>query len=128
MSHIEPIDLPTPARLVTLHAEAKRCGFVTDSEADRLKFFAAAEHARAKGTSNVAGLFAAVVRRGLWRFISQADEDAARLTMREAPWPSELLPMQAKCDMPETSDLATECADRASIRACIMRSLESVES
>ena len=58
-------------------------GVVGASEADRLRFLAAAEHARAVGTVNAPGLFARIVRRGLWSYSTQADEDAAARRLRE---------------------------------------------
>ncbi|MBX3394338.1 MAG: hypothetical protein KF841_03120 [Phycisphaerae bacterium] len=47
------------------------------SDCDRLRVFAAAVHARRVG-ENPCALFIAVISRGLWKFISQADEDKAR--------------------------------------------------
>jgi len=73
-----PGDLSDPSRLLRLHAQAATEGRITRSENDRLKFFAAAEHARAVGTKNPCGLFAAIVNRGLWSYITQAAEDRAR--------------------------------------------------
>ena len=55
---------------------------VGSSEADRLKFFAAAEHALAIGKGNPPGLFAWLVRNGCWRYLTSADEDAARRRLK----------------------------------------------
>ena len=55
---------------------------VTDSEGDRLKFVAAAEHARVIGTKNPCGLFVRLVRGKLWHFLTQGDEDAASLRLK----------------------------------------------
>jgi hypothetical protein len=63
--------------MLELHRQAVTKGLVGPSEADRLKFCAAAEHARAVGTINPGGLFARLVRRGWWHFATQTDEDAA---------------------------------------------------
>jgi hypothetical protein len=70
-------DLKNTGRLLELHRQAVERRFITPSEADRLRVMAAAEHARAVGTTNPAGLFAQVVRRGLWKYLTQADEDRA---------------------------------------------------
>ena len=55
---------------------------MTTSEADRLKFVAGAEHAKAVG-SKPCRLFAWMVRGRRWEYITQADEDAARSRLRE---------------------------------------------
>ena len=52
------------------------------SESDRLKFFAAAEHARVIGTTNPCGLFARLVRSQLWHYLTQDDEDAANRRLK----------------------------------------------
>ena len=70
-------DLKDTGRLLGLLAQAIAQDLVGSSEADRLKFVAVAEHARAVGTVNPCGLFARLVRRGWWHFATQDDEDAA---------------------------------------------------
>jgi len=75
--HIEPADLEDPKRLVALFDRAVRQGHLRNCAGDRLKFFAAAERARRVSTQNRCGFFAAFIRRGLWDFLSQADEDRA---------------------------------------------------
>ena len=49
---------------------------------ERLKFVAAAEHARVIGTKNPCGLFVRFVRGKLWNFLTHDDEDAARLRLK----------------------------------------------
>lgn len=71
-------DLRSNSRLRVLFEATVRTGLLRNCEADELRFAAVAERAISKGTSNPAGFFAAVVRRGLWHVISQRDEDAAR--------------------------------------------------
>lgn len=78
------MDLKDPSRLLMLHAQAIRAGLVGSSEADRLKFFAAAEHAVSYGQKNPPGLFATVVRRGMWHHLTLPDEDRGRQALREA--------------------------------------------
>jgi hypothetical protein len=67
----------TTARLLELHREAVRLGYVGHSEAERLKFVAAAEHSLSHARKNPAGMFATIVRCGLW-FQTLHDEDRAR--------------------------------------------------
>ena len=75
-------DLREPERLFELHAQAVDSGLVGSSESDRLKFFAAAEHARVIGTTNPCGLFARLVRSKLWHYLTQDDEDAANRRLK----------------------------------------------
>jgi hypothetical protein len=77
LRHVVREDLHDPKRLHELHRQAIAAALISQSECDRLRFFAAAEHAKAIGSRNPCGLFAAVVRRGLWRYITQDDEDVA---------------------------------------------------
>jgi hypothetical protein len=70
-------DLKDTARLLDLLGQAVARGLVTGSEADRLRFVGAAEHARAIGQGNPAGLFIHLVRGKLWRYLTQDDEDRA---------------------------------------------------
>jgi hypothetical protein len=71
-------DLKDTGRLLDLHRQAVDRGFVGASEADRLAFVAAAEHALAIGKGNPPGLFAWLVRNGCWRYATLDDEGAAR--------------------------------------------------
>ncbi|MCO6438143.1 MAG: hypothetical protein J5J06_13700 [Phycisphaerae bacterium] len=82
LSRVLMCDLQDPKRLMVLHQQARQEGLVGNSEAERLKFFAAAEHAKSKGTNNPPGLFVAVIRRGLFGYISQAEEENARARIR----------------------------------------------
>ncbi|MBI3834129.1 MAG: hypothetical protein HY287_07355 [Planctomycetes bacterium] len=77
LQKVVPDDLQNASRLDALFTQAVGKQFVRDTPADRLRFFAAAEHAQRIGNKNPCGLFVAVVRRGLWSFVSQADEDRA---------------------------------------------------
>lgn len=82
LRNVVPADLRDTGRLLTLQAEAVGLGLVTESEGDRLKFVAAAEHARVIGTRNPCGLFVRLVRGKLWHFLTQGDEDAASLRLK----------------------------------------------
>lgn len=71
-------DLHCPKRLLALFRQAVKRNLVSDSEAARLAFVAAAEHARMVARRNPCGLFRTVVERGLWGFVTQTAEDSAR--------------------------------------------------
>lgn len=91
LEDVQSEDLRDAGRLLELHRQAVARGLAVASEAGELAFAAAAEHARAVGTSNPPGLFAALVRRGAWSYATQAEEDAARRRLREyrrGPGPS----------------------------------------
>lgn len=68
-------DLKDPLRLRELFTACGRAGLVTETDAERLRFCGAAAHALRVGTRNPCGLFASMVRRGLWKFISAADDE-----------------------------------------------------
>ena len=70
-------DLKDTVRLLVLLAQAIAREMVGSSEADRLRFVAAAEHALAVGKGNPPGLFLYLVRGRLWRYLTQEDEDRA---------------------------------------------------
>ena len=89
---VKPEDLRDPARLLDLHAQAVAAGYVSSSEADRLNFFAAANHARVIGSRNPPGLFVRIVRSGLWNFLTQDDEDVARVQLRALLYPESRRP------------------------------------
>ena len=75
-------DLKDTGRLLRLHAQAVARGLVGSSEADRLRFVGAAEHALALGTGNPPGLFMYLVRGRLWRYVTQEDEDRAHARLK----------------------------------------------
>jgi hypothetical protein len=79
-------DLRDDGRLMELHRQAVARQVVSPSEADRLRFAASAEHALAVGKQNPGGLFTYLVRGRLWRYATQADEDAARSRLRRHLW------------------------------------------
>ena len=79
-----PEDLRDTGRLLDLYDQAVARGWVTASERDRLRFVAAAEHARVIGTRNPCGLFVRLVRGGLWHFVTQDDEEAASVAAEAA--------------------------------------------
>ena len=83
LRHVVPDDLRDTGRLLELFREAVCKGLLRKTESDRLRFVAAAEHARLAGTRNPPGLFSALVRRRLWHFSTQADEEAAQCRLKE---------------------------------------------
>jgi hypothetical protein len=82
LRNVRPEDLRDAARVLELHRQAVAEGLVGSSEADRLKFAAAAEHALAVGTTNPGGLFTVLIRRGWWDFATQGDEEAANRRLK----------------------------------------------
>jgi hypothetical protein len=83
LAHIIPQDLSQTDRLLALFEEAQQQGIIGGSDSERLTFVATAERARLVGTTNPCGLFAQLVRRGLWHFLTQDDEEAARKRLKE---------------------------------------------
>src|SRR5262249_35775875 len=65
LRHVVSEDLKDTGRLLDLYGQAVGVGLVKASECDRLRFVAAAEHARIVGTKNPCGLFVRLVRGGL---------------------------------------------------------------
>lgn len=78
LTNIQAADLRSISRLLALHEQAVRAGFARDGEAGKLEFLAAAVHSLSIGARNPEGLFATIVRKGLWAYVTQADEDRAR--------------------------------------------------
>jgi len=82
LADVQPGDLVDPHRLRRLCDEAVERGWISGSEHDRLRVCSAAAHARRVGRSNPCGLFVAVLRRGLWTYLSIDDDDAGRGMLR----------------------------------------------
>ena len=82
LSHIVPEDLQETARLLTLFEQAQAHGLIGKSDSERLTFLGLAEHAKIIGSANPCGLFAALVRRQCWHFITDSDEDAAQQRLK----------------------------------------------
>jgi hypothetical protein len=77
-----PEDLQETARLLTLFEQAQTHGLIGKSDSERLTFLGLAEHAKVVGASNPCGLFAALVRRQCWHFVTDSDEDAAHQRLK----------------------------------------------
>jgi hypothetical protein len=75
-------DLMEPRRLDRLFRQAVAIGAAADSPAERLRWFAAAERALNLGTLNPCGFFMRLFRQSLWHYITNAQEDAARVKLQ----------------------------------------------
>jgi hypothetical protein len=73
-TNIQLEDLHTDTRSEQLRQQAIQRGYVRDTPAGRLNFFAAIAHALRVAQTNACGLLRTVVEQGLWHVISQADE------------------------------------------------------
>jgi hypothetical protein len=82
LQNVLPEDLKDTSRLLALYGQAVAEGVVKASEADRLRFVTAAEHARVIGTKNACGLFIRLIRSRLWPFLTQDDEDSAQARLK----------------------------------------------
>jgi hypothetical protein len=82
LHHIVPEDLQDTARLLTLLEQTQTQGLIGKSDSDRLTFVALAEHAKMVGSTNPCGLFAALVRRQQWHFVTDSDEDVAQARLK----------------------------------------------
>jgi len=77
LSHIVLEDLTDTTRLLALFEQAHTQGLLGKSDSERLTFLSLAEHAKVVGSHNPSGLFAALIRRQCWHFVTESDEDAA---------------------------------------------------
>ena len=103
LRHIIPEDLQSTDRLLALCEEAQQQHLLGRSESDRLTFLALAEHARVVGSQNPCGLFAALVRKQHWHFVTDSDEDAAHARLKHylygIPVRAEPSPASASLDL-----------------------------
>ena len=119
---VVPEDLKDTGRLLALYDQAIARGWVTASERDRLRFVSAAEHARVIGTKNPCGLFARLVRCGLWSFLTQDDEDVANVRLKRHLFglPPERQ-ASSKRAAPEFEELSEDAQLVQAIRAAVGR-------
>ncbi len=118
---IVPEDLRDTGRLLELHEQAVEQKLVTSSEADRLKFVAGVEHAKAVG-SKPCRLFAWIAWKGRWEVITQADEDAARMRLKQHFHAPPLRPTIApSVTRPERVLLSEDAVLVQTIRAALKR-------
>ncbi len=81
LANIRLADLHDLERLSSLHRQAVARDWLTDCEADKLNFFAAAVRARSTRARDPVRVFVALVRGRLWNHVTQAQEDEARRTL-----------------------------------------------
>jgi hypothetical protein len=79
---VVPEDLRDTGRLLELYEQAVAAGLSAASEWGRLRFVAAAEHARVIGRKNPCGLLVRLVRGGLMHFATAEDESRASVRLR----------------------------------------------
>lgn len=82
IQHVTQTDLDDTGRLLELFDQAIRSKLVDGGQHDRLRFVGAAEHARTIGSVNPPGLFAWIVRKRRWSYITDGDEDAANKRLK----------------------------------------------
>ena len=120
-------DLEDTGRLLRLLDQAVARGLVGASEADRLRFVGAAEHAMAVGKGNPPGLFMSLVRGRLWRYLTQEDEGRANARIKrelrgEPPaWPGIGLMATGRRPSPSADALIVREVRAAMIRAGMFR-------
>jgi hypothetical protein len=81
-TNIQPNDLQNDAKSEALWEEAIQLGHLKPNQANRINFFAAIAHALRVAKNNACGLLRTIVEKGLWHFISQADEYNALQRLR----------------------------------------------
>lgn len=81
--HVTPSDLASSTGVDGLYHRLVASGVCVASEASRLSFFAAAARTRRVARQNPLGFLATIVRRGLWSFATNRDEDVARTWLRK---------------------------------------------
>jgi len=107
LKHITIEDLRDPARLDKLYQQTTAAGSLPHSEHARLNYFAGAVHALDAAKTNPCGLFASLYRQKLWSYITQAQEDKARATLKMLDYGEEShLPGQMKNKLPIYDSLA----------------------
>lgn len=121
-------DLRAPHRLLVLLRQARGRGYVGESEADRLAFFAAAERALRLGRRNAPGFFATMVRKGLWHHVSLADESKASQRFREIDTSHQRFERRALKHARPHGSGTHQTESTEDVRVRIRRSLESVDS
>jgi len=122
-------DLANPRQLQVLWMRACSARLVSQSSAERLNFFAAAQRALRVGTHNPPGLFVILVRRRLWSMISQGDEDQAREMLRTLERSAVLVPPIVRTltppKRPPSSQAISNPERQSAIRTQILHSLAS---
>lgn len=128
LRHVVRADLDDGSRLLRLFDEARRVGFVTWSEADRLRFFSLAERARRVGRKNACGLFVTLLKRRSWHFASQDDEDVARSRLRRMAPATDQGSNSAIINAASSPEKTRDSLTREEIRRLIEESLAGAPS
>ncbi len=81
--NVNPEDLSSVTRLEKLFGQAAERGIVERTEARVLDFVAAAERARSVRGGDPVRIFMGILRKRLWHHITCAEEERARVTLRE---------------------------------------------
>jgi hypothetical protein len=125
LNAVRPEDLADTVRTLELHRQAVVRGVVCEGEVGRLRVVAAAEHARSIGDRNPCGLFAAIVGRGLWKFLTSVDEDSASRRLRahrragEAPQPCSSPPASPSRPVAAGGDLSADAELLRAVRGAL---------
>jgi len=82
LHHVVIEDLEETGRLLVLLDQLRAQGLCGQRALDRLTFVALAEHALRVGSQNPCGLFAKLLGRQCWDFITDADDDAAQTRLK----------------------------------------------
>ena len=81
---VTPNALRADSTLEKLRKGAVQKRWVSDSDADRLRYFAAAEHALATDPANAGDLFSWIVKGGNWKVLTARDEERAQHRLKRA--------------------------------------------
>lgn len=126
LGHVRLGDLRSCEGLGRLFKRASDCGLVTPSEAGSLAVVAAAAHALRVARHNPGGLFATIVRRGLWENVSGEDEDRAQ-RLAHAIWQKRVM----RSPSPESEPgyfVPISGSGNSELRKRVLASLASVDS
>lgn len=110
LHHIVLDDLQDTGRLLALFEQAYTLGLIGKSDSERLTFLATAEHARVIGSTNPCGLFAALVRRRHWHYVTDSDEHAAYRRLKHYLYGPDAPRAAPACMPPEPPALSKDAA------------------
>lgn len=115
LSHIRPkLDFPNTGRCLELLRQAVKCGLMPNAcEHSRLLWMAAIERARTVEAKNPAGVFLVLVKKKLWKNLSEGQFDAANKRIKEHLYslPREMPPFFEPRSMSEARKPATLSKD-----------------
>ncbi len=123
VGYVVRTDLEDRSRVDALWRRAADAGLCTKSESDRLLVFGAASHALRVATRNAPGLFATVLNRRLWSFVSAEDEEQGRRLMRASGEPTRAVKLSHRLGATPERSLT-----HGEIRHLIEQSLRSTDA